>query len=1250
MTALSAMDGPLGTPAERTTQIAAEPTPAKLYEQAVTLNAMGFHQESLDLLRDVTQRAPDHAPAWMELASLLRFAGRDEEARAAASRGASRTIAWEPVVDARTPAEIDAEERRLRDRMRALAEPPAQLKALIEQLRQNEADVAAMRLLGRLEWRSGALLTARALFEWALTLAPQYEGAREDLARLLPSLGDNARAVAETGMLIQMGTRNFDYRALHADALLGVGNIHSAISLVEDLIQEESANLRLRCVYAQSLHFAGRREESVREFRRCLELQPGMGEAYWGIAELRGDFLTADDIAAMRTHLCETEMDRSSRMLMQYALGHASERAGDYAQSFRDFDAAAALARTIAADAGESYNPAKDADQVRRRQAVFTADLFRMCATTARKTDVTPIFIVGMPRAGSTLVEQILASHSAVEATIELPVLGNIVRDLSLSRLLVTRDAYPECIRDLRDSDLSELGARYLEEAAAYRRTDAPYFVDKRPWNWLEAGLIRLILPHARIIDVRRGPMASCFAMYKQMLENSATFSYDFEDLAQYYTQYLGMMEHWARVMPGQINFLSYEHLVENTETEIRRLLDHCRLPFEEGCLRFWETDRVISTPSAEQVRRPIFRDAVDHWRKFEPWLGALKEELKKAKAEAAATPQPADYEYALTLAAMSMHGPAIEELRSVTVRVPSHAGAWKELSELLRLAGEDAEADAAAAAGDHSAGEACNWRPTYDARTPRELDAAERKFKRSFSTLRHEARLDMLQEHLLSNPADAAATHVLSELEEQNDDDVTALSLLERTVELAPRHHMARAELYRFLRSRGLFVRALEQISILMRHVPLNPDYRAMHSDALSCVGEVSAALTIMEELVQAHPRYPAFWLSYGQQLQAVGRHEECARAFRTCLELVPTMGAAYSGLANLKTGLLTGGDIDAMRNQLAKPALEPENRMHMYYALGSALEQASEYSASFNAYEQGARLFRGHFLRHGDAYSEDDHIERLRRLKQVYTAKNLAAHGGSAARSTGSSPIFIVGLPRAGSTLVEQILSTHSQVEATRELSIIDDITRDLSFSRRVIDADVYPECVLDMPPARLAALGERYLREAQFYRKTARLWFTDKRPWNWMEIGLIQLILPHARIVDVRREPLAACFAMFKQILPTGADFSNDLRDAGRYYVEYAAMMDHYARELPGRVHLVQYEHLVDNPEYEIRRMLDYCDLPFDENCLRFWQTERVISTPSAEQVRKPIYRDAIEKWRNFEPWLGPLKSALSEPARA
>jgi hypothetical protein len=234
-----------------------------------------------------------------------------------------------------------------------------------------------------------------------------------------------------------------------------------------------------------------------------------------------------------------------------------------------------------------------------------------------------------MPRAGSTLVEQILSSHNLIEGIGERSLISDIKQELALSRMLVIPNAYPDCLLELTADQMAELGTRVITASRNYRTTGRPCFVDKRPWNWIDVGLISLILPQAKFIDIRREPMAACFAMYKQMLpRKSCEFSYDQTRLGHYYNTYVKMMEHWHTVLPGRVHYLQYEKLIENTEEEIRCMLDYCGLPFDEGCLRYWETDRAIVTPSAEQVRRPIYRHALAQWRNFEPWLGPLKDAL----------------------------------------------------------------------------------------------------------------------------------------------------------------------------------------------------------------------------------------------------------------------------------------------------------------------------------------------------------------------------------------------------------------------------------------------------------------------------------------------------------------------------------------------------------------------------------------------------------------------------------------------
>ncbi len=1226
------------------------PPPAKVYERALTFAAMGFYEPATKALVNVTTRAPEHGPAWRKLAELLRLAGDDRQADIAQARGEELGSAWSAAVDGRALADIQAAEKVLRERVSQIAMPEDQMKALREHLRSQETDVAALRLLAQIVWRGGNVATARSLLERALDLAPIYEGARANLAQLLRIQSEDARALSHTARLVEQAPANVAYRALHSDALRSIGDLQAAIPITEQLLREDPANTHFRSVHAQALHFAGRREDSVREYRACLAAEPGSGAAYWGLAELRGGFLTDDDVEAMKRHAKDPSQERHSRKLIQYALGQALEQRGDLAGSFAAYEAGAALAREIASLEGDVYDPARDADQLRRRRAAFSAPALAKRPLVRARPESTPIFVLGMPRAGSTLVEQILASHSQVEATLELPVLGNIVRDLSLSRLLVTADAYPECMKDLTNAQLDTLGERYLDEAAAYRRTGRPYFVDKRPWNWQDAGLIEMILPHAKIIDIRREPMAACFAMFKQMLANDATFSNDFNDIAEYYSQYVAMMAHYERVMPGRIHFLSYERLVEDTDSEIGRLLDYCGLPFEESCLRFWENDRAVATPSAEQVRRPIFREALQQWRKFEPWLGPLREALATAEAAATAAPQPDGYDYAVTLAAMSMHEAAIEEMRKITARAPAHPDAWRKLGEWLRFAGLDRDADAAEANAYRHAGNASRWRPTRDPRSLTQLQTAEGVFDESLASLAREEQMDALRTQLLENPTDAAATHALSRLEWQDGDEFTSMALLERTLELSPRQHRARADLAIMLMTRAYFTRAVEETAILIRQAPLEPEYRAIRCDALRSVGDFAASQAMMEDLLAEHPRNARFWLNYGQILHYRGRRGESERAYRACLEITPTMGESYFGLADLKSGTLTDADVAAMRALLAAPGLQSSERMYMDYALGHALESAGDFAGSFAAYQEGARLFHGFFLGRGEAYDEETFVERVRRLKTVFTARNFAGRGAARPAPPVATPIFILGMPRAGSTLVEQILASHSQVEGTRELPLIRDIMREVAHSRRMIVENAYPKRLLELNPRQLAALGQRYLDQAQAYRKTDRPYFVDKRPWNWLEIGMIHLILPQAKIIDIRREPMAACFAMFKQVLMDGSDFTYDLRNLGRYYTEYVSLMDHYQEALPDRIHFLKYERLVENTEYEVRRLLEYCGLPFEPSCLRFWETERAVSTPSAEQVRSPIFRGAMEQWRNYEPWLGPLKAALAEPVRA
>ncbi|MEJ0047223.1 MAG: sulfotransferase [Rhodospirillales bacterium] len=560
------------------------------------------------------------------------LAGLDEEseaARAAADRVGDDAGKWPRATGERSPTKIEKAERKLHEILRRVpaGKEPTHLR---NRLFRDPTDVAAMRLLALHEWRDDDQITAQSLLERALDLSPGYTRARSDLASLLNERRNFVRALAEADRLLASTPRDQEYRAIRADALVQIGRFAEAIEIFEGMLKVHPRNAKYWVAYGNSLHYIGRRDDSVAAYRNCLALAPTTGEAYWGLADLKGKFVTEADVAAMRVHLAGKDLDLASRWHMSYALGHALERAGDFAGSFAAYQDGAQAFREHVASTSKAHSPDTATDRVRRLRKVFSAEHIAARATPAASPAPrdTPIFVVGMPRAGSTLVEQILASHSMVEGTRELPLMGDITRELTMSRCLVIPAAYPERVLELKPHELAALGERYIRNSSVYRHTDRPFFVDKRPWNWQDAGLIRLIMPHAKIIDVRREPMAACFAMFKQLLPVDASFSYDLTEVGRYYNEYVDMMQHWETALPGHIHYLSYERLVEDTETEIRRMLEYCGLPFEEGCLRFWETDRAVLTPSAEQVRRPIFRDALQQWRNYEPWLDPLKAAL----------------------------------------------------------------------------------------------------------------------------------------------------------------------------------------------------------------------------------------------------------------------------------------------------------------------------------------------------------------------------------------------------------------------------------------------------------------------------------------------------------------------------------------------------------------------------------------------------------------------------------------------
>lgn len=429
---------------------------------------------------------------------------------------------------------------------------------------------------------------------------------------------------------------------------------------------------------------------------------------------------------------------------------------------------------------------------------------------------------------------------------------------------------------------------------------------------------------------------------------------------------------------------------------------------------------------------------------------------------------------------------------------------------------------------------------------------------------------------------------------------------------------------------------RADAAATALARAAALNPRSglarHALAAAHMEC-GDAAAAVADYAAALALEPGHAGSWLGSGHALRAVGRQADAVAAYRRAIELRPGAGEAWWSLANLKTWSFEPGDIDRMTALL--PTAGHDDRTYLHFALGKAFEDAHRYEPAFTQYAAG-NAARREVLPH-DADAASDFVARS---IGAFTQQFFAARAGSG--DPAPDPIFVLGMPRSGSTLVEQILASHSAVEGASELPDITALAREAAAGRP------YPEALATLPAGAFAALGAEYLARTRLRRPLGRPRFVDKFPGNWAHAGLIHLILPNATIIDVRRDPLACCVSLYKQVFAAGQSYAYDLADLGRAYVDYEAMMAHLDEALPGRILRVRYEALVDDPEAETRRLLDHAGLAFEPACLRFFETERAIRTPSSEQVRQPINRDGLDQWRHFEPWLDPLRDALGPAA--
>jgi tetratricopeptide (TPR) repeat protein len=571
------------------------------------------------------------------------------------------------------------------------------------------------------------------------------------------------------------------------------------------------------------------------------------------------------------------------------------------------------------------------------------------------------------------------------------------------------------------------------------------------------------------------------------------------------------------------------------------------------------------------------------------------------------------------TFAACARPKDAVAALERTLELDATLAVAWYELSAQRLLAGETAAADAAYGTYRQLAGNPPDLADAYAAFDQNHLDAAE----------------SLLRRRLHAGGDEVAGFTLLAAIESRRGDDLGQEAALKRVLALAPCDGGAREQLAQLLIRQGRTEEALALIVRLLAADPLNRAALLLKADALQFAERQAESTAIVAQLIAVHPKDADLWVIAGNQQRFSGHSHAALDCYRHAIDLKPGNGLAYWGLSNLAAFDPTAALIESMQQLLNNGAAQGYDATCLHFALGKALEDRAEFAASFEHYASGNLRARSAFR-----YDPTAITAFVQRFKATFSRSFFAQRSGWGCAL--NDPIFIVGLPRSGSTLLEQILASHSHIEGTRELPYVPTIARQLAGPPQ--QATRYPENLGSVGKAEFETLAARYLDGARVHRLAGKSRFIDKMHVNFTSLGLLQLMFPRAIIIDSRRHPMGCGFACYKQLFGAGLNFAYDLTEVGRYYRDYVDLMDHVDAVLPGRVYRVHYEHLVADPENVVRRLLAHCGLPFESACLRFHENQRVAQTLSSEQVRRPIYAEGVNQWRHYEPWLAPLSAVL------
>lgn len=1080
----------------------------------------------------------------------------------------------------------------------------------------------------------------------------------------------------------------------------------------------------------------GQLDEARSNFEAAIQNRPDFVEAHHNLSTLKTYRPHDPHLAQLRQlNVRREQLPVPARIRLAFSLGKALDDCDDHDNAFAHYAEGNRLQHTLM-----PVDEARADELFAQIMQTFNRDFFAARKNWQGAQDDTrrPIFIIGMPRSGTTLLEQILCSHPDVHGAGELPDLHDVITASTGQR------PFGAGAQALDETGLRRLGQDYLNRVWSHAPA-SPCITDKMPANFLYLGLIHLALPNARIIHARRDPMDSCLSCFTHLFRTGMEFTYDLDSLGRYYARYHRLMEHWRQVLPpGAFLDVDYETLVDATAAEARRLLDFAGLHWDDNCLQFHRNPRPVHTASIAQVRQPVYRGSVGRWLRFSRHLQPLYKQVKNLRPPGAPEPDfpiesdanPSlqfDPEQLLQQAARQQqigNLPETERLLHTLLRIqPDHARALHLLGIVYYQSGQPQRAlDLLAQAITHAPdcalfhsnrGEMCRQQGLLDdairhgekalASDP-DLVSARSNLGIAWYDKGDLERAETCHQRALERQPDLLQSlNNMGSIQRARGDLTTAANWYRRALAVKPDFPEALSNLGAVLVEDD---QAEAALTPLLQALRLRPDYpEALCNLGLARLRQErnSPAIGLFQQALQRWPDYPEAlvglaralhaedrpeqvetllqtalakaphkaeaWCHLGTVLMEQGRSSEAEHAFTMSLERDPALVDALVGLGNLRLeqGLIeeseillrqaidrdpahVGARFHLIQARKVKPgdtdlaALEAilpdaegfgsEKRISLHYALGKAYDDLRQPDDAFPHFLAGAKLKRAK-LRYNPSI-EANRADRIIAMVDKALLERLRGNGDQASGDPSEQPVFVLGMPRSGTTLTEQIIASHPQVHGAGELRDLMQVLQQTPTGQ----PQAYPDNLEQMTPALLSRLGCEYVERLRQHAPEARR-ITDKMPGNYLALGIIPLLLPNARIIHVQRNPVDTCLSCFTRLFNRHQDATYDLAELGRHYVHYARLMEHWRRVMPANSFLdVQYEDIVADMETQARRLIAWVGLEWNDACLDFHKNTRRVRTASLAQVRQPIYTGSVERWRAYEHHLGPLLEALGE----